>query len=216
MAKKIWDDKHKSKEFAAHVVSDDRLLSVDKISDMFSFNMTTAHELYEADLLYKKEAYEVQKEKHFYGEADKPEEVEEMEPEELKKMAAHCKHQREFYSTMFHLGTIDCSTSYNEEHKEKKNCGIPKVRFYGTLRDWRNLRKRILYLDRYGCHKWLDALMPVINKFINAIQCDEVDKDFWNAAYDTIPCKTATSTNKVHGWICNFFPYVGPPDELRE
>lgn len=216
VAKKMWDDKHKSKEFAPHEIEHDRLLPVEKISDMFSFHMTSAHDLYEADMIYKKANYEEQKEKHFYGEAEKPEEVKEMDPAKLKVMEIQCKRQVEFYNTMFHLGTLDTSLNFKEAKEEKKNCGIPKVRFLGTLRDWRNLRRRILYLDRYGCHKWLDALLPVINKFINAIQCDEIDRNFWNHAYTSVPCKTATSTNKVHGWICNFFPYVGQPGELRE
>jgi len=41
-------------------------------------------------------------------------------------------------------------------------------------------------LDRYGCHKWLDAILPLINKFIAAIADDEVDKTFWADSYSMV------------------------------
>lgn len=84
----------------------------------------------------------------------------------------------------------------------------------GTLKDWVNLKRKITYLDRYGCHKWLDVLLPVINKFIEAIQTDVVDKTFWDAIYSVVPAPHQGQKHKVHGWICNFFPYAGI--ELKE
>ena len=95
-----------------------------------------------------------------------------------------------------------------EATEEKRHCNIPKVRFLGTLRDWLLLRKKITYLDRYGCHKWLDSMLPVINKFIKAIEEDEIDKEFWESMYEIIPGKHAGQANKVHGWIVNFFPFT--------
>lgn len=86
---------------------------------------------------------------------------------------------------------------------------MPKVKFLGTLRDWIILRKKILYLDLFGCHKWLDVLLPVINKFIAAIEIGEVDEDFWKGMYNIVSKTNTTSENKVNGWICNFFPYTG-------
>ena len=83
------------------------------------------------------------------------------------------------------------------------------MHFLGTLTDWKNLRRKVTYLDRYACHKWLDVILPVINKFLLAIQTGEVDKVFWDSAYSVVPAQTMTSQNKVHGWVCNFFPYVG-------
>ena len=99
-------------------------------------------------------------------------------------------------------------------YKEKQNCGIPKVKFLGTLSDWKNLKKKILYLDRFGMHKWLDVLLPIINKFIEAIQKGVVDEEFWAKAYTVLPTSSANSGNKVNGWICNFFPYIG--EDMRE
>jgi len=45
----------------------------------------------------------------------------------------------------------------------------------------------LTYFDRYGCHQWLDMLLPIINKFIAAIEDGEVDKDFWKACYSVVP-----------------------------
>jgi hypothetical protein len=87
------------------------------------------------------------------------------------------------------------------------------VRFLGTLRDWKILKKKITYLDRFGCHKWLDSLLPVINKFIAAIEYEEIDKEFWESMYTLVPAQTPTSKNKVHGWLCNFFPYTGKDEK---
>lgn len=74
-----------------------------------------------------------------------------------------------------------------KEDKERSNCEIPKVRLLGTLDDWKTLVKKVLYFDRFGCHKWLDQLLPVLNKIIAAIEHDEVDKVFWNKIYSTVP-----------------------------
>jgi hypothetical protein len=35
---------------------------------------------------------------------------------------------------------------------EKRNCGVARVRLMGTLRDWLVLKRKINYLDRFGCH----------------------------------------------------------------
>ena len=88
------------------------------------------------------------------------------------------------------------------------------IRFLGTLADWYKLKAKILYLDRYGCHKWLNVLLPVIQKFIDAIEKDEVDLEFWDKCYQFNPTKSETAKNKVWGWISNFFPYIGA--ERRE
>ena len=94
------------------------------------------------------------------------------------------------------------------DQKQEEHCGVPKVKFLGTLRDWLTLYKKILYLDMFGCHKWLDVLLPVINKFIAAVEHGEVDEEFWANMYTVVPKTTKTSENKVNGWICNFFPYT--------
>ena len=73
----------------------------------------------------------------------------------------------------------------------------------GQFRDWLILKKKILYLERFGCHHWLDRLMPVINKFIEAIYIKDkfVDKEFWN-----LMCQNKGSM--IYGWCTAFFPYT--------
>ena len=48
----------------------------------------------------------------------------------------------------------------------------------------------------------------MINKFIAAIEHDEVDKEFWMAMYDTLAAPHIGQRHRVHGWVCNFFPYI--------
>ena len=123
-----------------------------------------------------------------------------------EKISAHTK---SFYKAMFGLSTFARPPVMWSDTKEEKHCGIPKVRFLGTLKDWVNLKRKITYLDRYGCHKWLDVLLPVINKFIEAIETDIVDKAFWDSIYTVVPAPHQGQKHKVHGWVCNFFPYTG-------
>ena len=107
------------------------------------------------------------------------------------------------------MTSINTSKMGLNELKDDRHCNIPKVRFLGTLSDWTMLKRKITYLDRYGAHKWLDALLPVINKLIAAIE-GEVDKQFWDAIYSVVQnCK---SDDKIHGWVCNFFPYIEVKD----
>jgi hypothetical protein len=52
-------------------------------------------------------------------------------------------------------------------------------------------------------------LLPIINKFIAAIEDGEVDKDFWKACYSVVPAVVQKAKSQVFGWVCNFFPYNG-------
>jgi len=47
-------------------------------------------------------------------------------------------------------------------------CGIPKVRLMGSLNDWENIRDRALELKKYDLEFWIDAILPILNKFIAA------------------------------------------------
>lgn len=49
----------------------------------------------------------------------------------------------------------------------------------GTVNDWKMLKKKCMYFDRYGCAKWLNQLIPIINKFILCYENEEIDKEFW-------------------------------------
>lgn len=41
----------------------------------------------------------------------------------------------------------------------------------------------MLYLDRFGLYKWNDYSIPIINKFMAAIEHGEVDEEFWDSMY---------------------------------
>ena len=93
-------------------------------------------------------------------------------------------------------------------------CGIPKVKFLGTLDDWQTLKKRLIALQRYGCGPWIHFLCPIIDKFIAAYQ-GEVDVDFWDMCFKMMPSYHSggvydggyAESNRMSGWILNFFPY---------
>ena len=94
-------------------------------------------------------------------------------------------------------------------------CGIPRVKFLGTLDDQETIRKRTEALDHYGCAVWVNALLPIIDKFIAAYK-GEVDVKFWDMCFKMMP--TAGSggysdggydrSDALSGWILNFFPYT--------
>jgi hypothetical protein len=92
-------------------------------------------------------------------------------------------------------------------------CGIPKVKFLGTLDDWEIVRKRLEALDNYGCADWVNALLPVIDKFIAAYQ-GEVDVEFWDMCFKMMPSFNSdghydggyTHSDGMSGRILNFFP----------
>lgn len=182
IVEKIWNDKHQSKNFDINIQVGNGFEPVNKIFDVFKYSTTTSQEL-------------------------------EMNKEETKAdievLADQNQKIKDFNLMLQGLGAIDQSPSYQDNFKEEKHCGIPRVRFLGTLADWYRLKMKITYLDRFGCNRWLNALLPVINKFIEAIEEDVVDQEFWSKAYELNPTSSQTAANKVFGWICNFFPYVG-------
>ena len=94
-------------------------------------------------------------------------------------------------------------------------CGIPKVKFLGTLDDWQNLKIKTNCLNEYGCGEWVRDLNPILDKFIAAYQ-GEVDKDFWDMCIKCMPSYGSggkyadfdySAGNGLTGWVATFFPY---------
>lgn len=93
-------------------------------------------------------------------------------------------------------------------------CGIPAVKFLGTLEDWHQLRSKLEGLNQYGCAGWTESLLPVIDKFIAAYD-GEVDLDFWDMCVKCFPSTGSggyydggySAGNGLTGWVLNFFPY---------
>lgn len=196
---KVWNEKHLGQEFAPNDDLGGKVMPVERLTDVFSYVMTSELEIGLAQDRRKMAEHEKA------PEGDPPAVLSEDRKAEL---AAKAQRVNQFYNCIFAMTTLNSSHMVLHDQKSEEHCGVPKVKFLGTLRDWKILRKKIVYLDRFGCHKWLDVLLPVINKFIAAIEDDEVDEEFWSAMYTVVPRTTVTSSNKVHGWICSFFPYT--------
>jgi hypothetical protein len=45
-------------------------------------------------------------------------------------------------------------------------CGIPKVKMTGTLEDWNLIREKAENMRKYDCEKWIDSLIPILDKLI--------------------------------------------------
>uniref|UniRef100_A0A7S3CP50 Uncharacterized protein n=1 Tax=Strombidium rassoulzadegani TaxID=1082188 RepID=A0A7S3CP50_9SPIT len=202
-AKKLWNEKHAGTDFSPgsdFASAPKQLPEVQSPSEVFEFNMTSEYEV------------RLDKEKGLRkAAADQGLDFEETEgdKEEMQRLEGESRRQKALHRMVFQATALQTARMPLEQSTQQQNCSIPKVRFLGTLLDWKTLKRKITYLDRFGCHRWLDALLPVINKFIAAIEKDEVDKGFWENIYSVVPTKTATSDNKVHGWVCNFFPFSG-------
>ena len=93
-------------------------------------------------------------------------------------------------------------------------CGIPRVKFLGTIDDWETVAKRLEALAFYGCGEWVNALLPIIKKFIAAYQ-GEVDVKFWDMCFKMMPSFGSGGledsgyqySDRLSGWVLNFFPY---------
>jgi hypothetical protein len=91
---------------------------------------------------------------------------------------------------MLMMGTLKNYFDYRFELM----CGLPEVTLLGTVEDWVDIRKRACELSRYeipevfipelknGGHymsKWLDLLIPVLDKFVETSQ-GSPDLKWWN------------------------------------
>ena len=45
-------------------------------------------------------------------------------------------------------------------------CGIPQITLYGTVEDWRSIRRRVERLAEYQLNWWTDRLLPLCDAFI--------------------------------------------------
>ena len=85
----------------------------------------------------------------------------------------------------------------------------------GTLDDWLTLRKKIEGLKDYDLVQWVNALLPIIDQFINTYQ-GQVDLKFWDMCVKAYPQPSSCNFidqnygahNGLTGWVLNFFPYT--------
>lgn len=84
-------------------------------------------------------------------------------------------------------------------------CGIPYVRFGGTLEDWRRIRGRFEVLATYDLEWWAPRVRPILDEFVRTAE-GHPSPEFWKAIYKP---KEAYEAPIVTGWIADLFPYLG-------
>jgi len=104
-------------------------------------------------------------------------------------------------------------------------CGFPTVTLLGTLEDWQHLRQaaelairnlcqadgvvagisRLLHMD--FCERWLSALLPTLDRFIDAYQ-GQVDAVFWNSMLKRGGRAGSGGFTGYTGWFNVFFPKI--------
>lgn len=83
-------------------------------------------------------------------------------------------------------------------------CGIPEITLLGTIEDWQSIRRRVENFDRFGLEKWVDLLIPVLDRLITTAN-GEVNQEFWRSFYKFEDTSGGTT---ITGWINLFFPYI--------
>ena len=86
------------------------------------------------------------------------------------------------------------------------SCGFPEITLEGSVDDWTALRSRAADLARFDLDWWIDALLPVLDQFVETA-AGRPDKDFWCNFYKLQP--VGSGTPFIHGSIVNLFPYFG-------
>lgn len=85
-------------------------------------------------------------------------------------------------------------------------CGIPRIHLEGTSDDWRALRERASSLSEFGLESWTAALLPVLDRLVDAVEGRPGDPGFWRSYFKR---NDASGGPYISGWINVFFPYVG-------
>lgn len=88
-------------------------------------------------------------------------------------------------------------------------CGIPTITLEGTVEDWRAILRRVEALRRFDLGFWVDALSPVLERFVAAAS-GSVDGAFWESIYKWRG-PVGSGSAHVNGWILDLFPYLDNP-----
>eukprot|EP00742_Colponemidia_sp_Colp-10_P011251 GILJ01012478.1.p1 GENE.GILJ01012478.1~~GILJ01012478.1.p1 ORF type:complete len:443 (-),score=52.80 GILJ01012478.1:150-1478(-) len=103
-------------------------------------------------------------------------------------------------------------------------CGIPNVRFLGTLQDWESLLGKTLQLqelvgvgnltDPFG--DYISHIVPILQQFIRTYKND-VDVTFWNSILDQENGRFGSgSTTYFTGWALDFLGLHGKKVDFDE
>jgi Domain of unknown function (DUF4419) len=98
---------------------------------------------------------------------------------------------------------LDAVQSYFE-YEVDTLCGIPQIQLEGNIADWQHLLERTIQIDRYQLEWWVDALIPILEQFVLAVQGNP-DRDFWRSIYKY---DDSSGGITITGWITEFFPYL--------
>jgi len=105
------------------------------------------------------------------------------------------------------IGLLDVVQSYFE-YRLVTFCGIPEIRLFGTVEDWRKILDRVSGLRRFGLGWWADSLGPVLEQFVAAVQ-GKVDQSFWERIYNSRGSRgSGDALPTVSGWVKLFYPYL--------
>lgn len=94
---------------------------------------------------------------------------------------------------------------------ELSECGVPYITVEGTAADWKEIVRRVEWLNRLGLEWWTRRLLPVLQRFVRACEGD-IDEEFWlNIYQQTIPGSKGAYHGPLEtfsGWIGVFFPFT--------
>jgi len=111
------------------------------------------------------------------------------------------------------------------DYKCSTYCGFPTVTLLGSLEDWQQLRqaaefaiRNLCQADGVGaeicsllgmgfCERWLSALLPTLDRFIEAFQ-GRVDAVFWNSMLKRGGRAGSGGFTGYTGWFNVFFPKI--------
>lgn len=102
----------------------------------------------------------------------------------------------------FQISLLDAMSGYYS-YTLDFSCGIPSFTLEGTVSDWVSLRERAGRLREYKLDWWIDSLMPVLDKFVDASK-GKIDIAFWKSIFSW----DDGCNGLVTGWITRFFPYT--------
>lgn len=105
--------------------------------------------------------------------------------------------------TVSQLVLMDAMQSYFD-YMLVTRCGIPRITLTGTISDWRSVHHRAQALREFGLGDWLDALVPILEGFVDA-SAGRVDLELWKTI-----CKREHGSGGPYfsGWIGVLFPYL--------
>ncbi len=90
-------------------------------------------------------------------------------------------------------------------------CGIPVIKLYGKIDDWKQMKIRIQFLRELGLKEWVDELEKIIDKIIKTFEepiLTEEIQEFWTGMFKYNDGRGSGQVAHITGWINTLFPYT--------